>query len=53
MKVTKQTHYNKVLAQRALTMGALVSLIKDERTKRKIESFRTSGSPPCPAGVPD
>lgn len=49
MKVTKQTYYNKVLAQRALTMDALVSLVKDERTKQKIESFRTKWQASLPS----
>lgn len=40
MKLTKQTYYRKALAQRALTMDALVAVVKDGRTKQTIETFR-------------
>lgn len=52
MKVTKQTYYSKVLAQRALTMDALVTLVKSERTKKTIESFRAKWQKLLPSQRP-
>ncbi len=49
MKVTKQTYYKKVLAQPSLTMDALVALVKDERTKQKVESFRAKWQTSLPS----
>ncbi len=52
MKVTKQTSRNKVLAQRALTPEVLVALVKEERTKQIIESFRTKWQNSLPSRRP-
>lgn len=40
MKITKRTLYGKVWRQRVMSMDETVALVKDERTKRLVETFR-------------
>jgi len=49
MKVTKQTYIRNIMRQRALTMEALVALVRDETTRWKIETFRTKWNTSLPS----